>query len=210
MNEEQLQELLLQSLEHEKGGVLVYETAVKCAVNEDLKEEWEEYLEQTRTHVATLEDVCSVMGIDAEQASPGCDIIRHLGIALVEAMEKARATGDAAAAQLVACECVVLAETKDHLDWELLGQCAKKLTGDQAQALKEACEEVEEEEDEHLYHTKGWCRELWLESLGLKAVLPPPEERKHVTTAIGAARAEQASIKSRRGSGSKTKQRVKA
>ena len=189
MNEEQLQELLLQSLEHEKGGVLVYETAVKCAVNEDLKAEWEEYLEQTRTHVATLEDVCS---------------------ALVEAMEKALATGDTDAAQLVACECVVLAETKDHLNWELLGQCAKKLTGDEAQALKDAYEEVEEEEDEHLYHTKGWCRELWLESLGLKAVLPPPEERKHVTTAIGAARAEQASVKSRRGGGSRAKQREKA
>lgn len=209
MNEEQLQELLLQSLEHEKGGVLVYETAVKCAVNEDLQAEWEEYLEQTRTHVATLEDVCSAMGIDPEAESPGREIVHHVGSALVEAMEKALATGDSAAAQLVACECVVLAETKDHLDWELLGQCAKKLTGDEARALKEACEEVEEEEDEHLYHTKGWCRELWLESLGLKAVLPPPEERKHVTTAIGAARAEQASIKSRR-AGSKTKQRVKA
>ena len=48
------------------------------------------------------------------------------------------------------------------------------------------------EEDEHLYHTAGWCRELWLKSLGLKAVLPPPEEKKHVTSAIGAARAEQA------------------
>jgi len=44
---------------------------------------------------------------------------------------------------------------------------------------------------EHLYHTKGWCRELWIQSLGLKAVLPPPEEEQHVKTAIGAARAEQ-------------------
>jgi hypothetical protein len=51
--------------------------------------------------------------------------------------------------------------------------------------------EVEEEEDEHLYHTKGWCRELWLKSLGLRAGLPPPEERKHVYTAIGDTRAEQ-------------------
>jgi len=50
---------------------------------------------------------------------------------------------------------------------------------------------VEDQEDEHLYHSKGWLRELALESLGLKAVLPPPEERKHVKTAIGAARAEQ-------------------
>jgi hypothetical protein len=56
---------------------------------------------------------------------------------------------------------------------------------------------VEDDEDEHLYHSKGWCRELWLQSLGVKAILPPPEEREHVTTAIGAARAEQASERSR-------------
>jgi hypothetical protein len=30
----------------------------------------------------------------------------------------------------------------------------------------------------------------------MKAVLPPPEEEKHVKTAIGASRAEQASMKS--------------
>ena len=36
----------------------------------------------------------------------------------------------------------------------------------------------------------GWARELWIESLGLQAVLPPPEEKKHVTTMTGAARAK--------------------
>jgi hypothetical protein len=51
---------------------------------------------------------------------------------------------------------------------------------------------VEDEEDHHLYHTRGWSRELWIKSLGLSAVLPPPEEVKHVETAIGASRAEQA------------------
>jgi hypothetical protein len=56
---------------------------------------------------------------------------------------------------------------------------------------------VEDQEDEHLYHTKGWCRELWIESLGMKAVLPPPEEVRQVTTAIGAAKAERAAEKLR-------------
>ena len=98
--------------------------------------------------------------------------------------------GEAKAAQLVAAECVVEAETKDHLNWDLIGQVAKS-KGNDAKALKEAYEEVEEEEDEHLYHTTGWARELWIESLGLPAVLPPPEEEKEVTTAIGAARAKQ-------------------
>ena len=59
-------------------------------------------------------------------------------------------------------------------------------------ALQEAYEQVEEQEDQHLYHTMGWARELWIESLGMPAVLPPPEEEKKVVTAIGAARAEQA------------------
>jgi len=62
----------------------------------------------------------------------------------------------------------------------------------EAELLRAAIEEVEEEEDEHVYHSTGWTRELWLRSLGIKAVLPPPEEQKHVTTAIGAARAKNA------------------
>ena len=64
--------------------------------------------------------------------------------------------------------------------------------GDAKKAMTAACEEVEDQEDEHLYHSKGWCRELWIQSLGMPAVLPPPEEEKGVKTAIGAARAEKA------------------
>ena len=59
-------------------------------------------------------------------------------------------------------------------------------------ALKDACSQVEEQEDEHLYHSTGWTRELWIDSLGMPAVLPPPEEQKDVKTAIGAARAKNA------------------
>jgi hypothetical protein len=105
--------------------------------------------------------------------------------------------GRGPAAELVACECIVIAETKDHLDWELLGKCAENLDDSRASALKAAYDTIEDQEDEHLYHTKGWCRELWIESLGLKAVLPPPEERRHVKTAIGAAKAEQVAEKAR-------------
>jgi rubrerythrin len=192
MKSEQVKELVLQSLEHERGGVKVYEAALECAVNDELREEWEKYLEETREHVETLEEICEVMQIDPDEETPGKAIVRSIGEALVQAMSTARAEGEPEAAELVACECVVLAETKDHLDWELLGEVAKKLKGDAAEQLREAYGEVEEQEDEHLYHTKGWCRELWMESLGLEAVLPPPEERKNVKSAIGAARAEQA------------------
>jgi rubrerythrin len=197
MKIQQVEELVFQSLEHEIGGVKIYETALRCAVNADLKKEWDKYLAQTRTHVTALEGVCKAFGLEPTQETPGRAVVRHVGHALVEAMNKALAGGDRAAAELVACECVVLAETKDHADWELLGKCAEHLTGHKAETLKAACDEVEDQEDEHLYHTKGWCRELWIKSLGLHAVLPPPEEKHHVKTAIGASRAEQEADKNR-------------
>jgi hypothetical protein len=197
MEQAQIEELVLQSLEHERGGVQVYESAIQCAVNPKLKEEWRKYLDQTRMHVTALEGVCEAMKIDPGKETPGRLVVRHLGAALVEAMKKALSAGKPAAAELVAAECVVLAETKDHLDWELLGKCAEHLQGPAAEALKKASDEVEDQEDEHLYHSKGWCRELWIQSLGMKAVLPPPEEQRQVKTAIGAARAEQAAEKVR-------------
>ena len=197
MDAGQFDNLILEALEHETGGVLVYETALKCAVNEDLREEWEKYLDETRSHVEALTAVCLSLEIDASAQTPGRKIVHHLGGALVEAMEMALKGGAPEVAELVACECVVIAETKDHLNWDLIGKCAKKLKGEPAKMVQEAYEEIEEQEDEHLYHSHGWCRELWIQSLGMKAVLPPPEERRHVKTAIGAARAQQASERNR-------------
>ena len=197
MDKRQFDNLILQALEHEKGGLKVYQTALKCAVNDDLREEWEKYLNETRTHVEALTAVCRDLEIDASAETPGRKIVRHLGGALVEAMEMALKGDAPEAAELVSCECVVIAETKDHLNWELIGKCAKKLKGESAKTVRDTHAEVEEQEDEHLYHSQGWYRELWIQSLGMKAVLPPPEERKHVKTAIGASRAQQASERNR-------------
>ena len=197
MNTKQIEELILQSLEHELGGVKVYQAAIACAVNPDLKREWQKYLKETERHVTALTTLCKTLGIDAEKETPGRSVVRHIGGALVEAMAMARKAGDPKAAQLVACECVVNAETKDHLDWQLIGKCSDHLDGAKGAAVKEAYDQIEDQEDEHLYHSKGWCRELWIESLGIPAVLPPPEERLHVKTAIGAAKAEQSAEKHR-------------
>lgn len=192
MKRAQLDELLYQSFETERGGVTVYETAVKCALNDDLRTEWEEYLEQTRRHEQVMLTLLDAAGLEPELDTPGRAVVRHIGDSLVAAMEKALASGPPEAAQLVAGECVVLAETKDHLNWELMRAAAEKAPKAIATALSAACDEVEHEEDEHLYHTMGWTRELWMNSLGLPAVLPPPEEQKDVKTAIGAARAKNA------------------
>jgi rubrerythrin len=188
----QLHELLYQALETERGGIKIYQTALLCAQNQDLKTEWQEYLEQTISHEQVLVDVLGELGLDPDTMTPGREVVAHIGDSLVRAMLIAKSKCSAVAAQLVAGECVVLAETKDQQNWELIGHLAEHGFGEETGALKAAFDEVEQDEQHHLYHTKGFLRELWIDSLGLPAVLPPPEELRKVETAIGAARAENA------------------
>ena len=186
-----IDELLYQALETETGGISIYDTAIGCAVNDDLREEWQKYLEETHRHHEILLAVFDQLGMDPELRTPGRDVVAHIGRSLVQAMEMALAAGDPEAAQIVAGECVVHAEAKDHMNWELIGKVVDKGGRDLAAVLRAPYEEVESQEDHHYYHSKGWTRELWIQALGMPAVLPPPEEVKQVETAIGASRAEQ-------------------
>lgn len=188
-------ELLYQALETEKGGVQVYATALRCALNDDLRKEWNSYLEQTKNHVQIVSQILESMNLPVDAETPGRKVVRYIGTSLVKAMELALRTGDLGSAQVVAAECVVLAETKDHLNWELIGKLAGEMDGEEGSVLRKAYEQVENEEDEHLYHTTGWTRELWIEALGMPAVLPPPEEVQKVKTAIDAAKAKKSRAK---------------
>jgi hypothetical protein len=188
VKKQQINDFFYQALETELGGVEVYRLAILCAKNEDLKEEWTKYLAQTERHVEIVRGLFEVLGLDPEATTPGRQIVRDKAKGLVSAMQKALKDAPLAA-QIVAAECVVDAETKDHGNWELIGALAGSATGATKKALTAAYDEVEDQEDEHLYHTKGWCRELWLEALGLPAVLPPPEEKRKVKTAVEAGRA---------------------
>ena len=183
-------DLMYQALETEKGGVQVYTTALRLAIHKDLREEWNKYLEQTKNHVQVLSDILTALGLDPNAETPGRKVVRYLGTSLVKTMELASRCADPQAAQIVAAECVVIAETKDHLNWELIGELAKTATAEESALLTPAYEQVEVEEDEHLYHTTGWTRELWIQALGMPAVLPPPEETRKVETAIEAAQAK--------------------
>jgi len=188
-------DLLYQALETEKGGVQIYSTALRCAVNKDLREEWNKYLEQTKNHVQILSDILIALELDPDAETPGRKVVRYIGTSLVKAIEMALRSTDPQSAQIVAAECVVHAETKDHLNWELLGELAKNAEDAESALIMPAYQQVEEEEDEHLYHTQGWTRELWIQALGMPAVLPPPEEEQDVTTAEDAAKAKKSRAK---------------
>ncbi len=188
-------DLLYQALETEKGGVQVYSTALRCVVNKELQQEWNKYLDQTKNHVQILSDLLTALELDPDAETPGRKVVRYIGTSLVKAMEMALRSTDPQSAQIVAAECIVLAETKDHLNWELLGELAKNAPEAESALLMPAYEQVEVEEDEHLYHTQGWTRELWIQALGMPAVIPPPEEEQDVTTAEDAAKAKKSRTK---------------
>jgi hypothetical protein len=183
--------LLYQLLETEMGGVQIYRTALRCVLNEDLRQEFEGYLAETERHVSVARALVQTAGLDPDAEVPARIICRHNGQALVNLMLEALASGTPEEAQLTAVECVLHAETKDHANWELVGLLARKTSGPLAEALLAAYDEIEDQEDHHYYHTKGWARELWVEALGLPAVLPPPEEERDVETAAEAAKAKE-------------------
>ncbi len=63
VNNEQCNDLLQQMHETELGGVKVYETALTCVLNDDLKEEWQKYLEQTKRHVEVVLGLMDALGV---------------------------------------------------------------------------------------------------------------------------------------------------
>jgi rubrerythrin len=182
----QIEELLHQALETELGGVEVYRMALLCTDRAELKEEWERYLEQTEEHVDVVRGIFGALGLDAEATTPGRQILREKTKALLSAMQKALKDAPLAA-ELTAAESIVDAETKDHANWQLIGALGAATSGEAKKVLTEAFEAVGAEEDEHLNHTKGWCREMWRESIGLPATIPPPEEddRRRTQKAAG-------------------------
>mgnify|MGYP000848323285 CR=1 FL=1 len=67
----QLHELLYQGLETELGGEQIYLKAIECAVNDGLRKEWNEYLEETRMHQQVLMAVFEQLGLDPAARTPG-------------------------------------------------------------------------------------------------------------------------------------------
>ena len=90
---ESFEELVLQSLEHEMGGVRVYERAIVCAENVELKEEWQKYLEQTKSHVVALQKVCQAFDLDPRRETPGRKVVPGTWVRQLVQAIKCRASG---------------------------------------------------------------------------------------------------------------------
>ena len=124
--------------------------------------------------------------------TPGLKVADHIDASLVKLVQMAKTADSAETAQRVASEGVVLAQAKDYMNRELIGHLASHGTGDATRIMNTVRDTVEHQKDHHLHHTTARTRELWIDSFGLPAALPPPAEVKQVEAAIGASRADQA------------------
>lgn len=62
-----------------------------------------------------------------------------------------------------------MAETKDHADWELLGEVVRQTDDSRIRdALKDAGSQVESEEDEHLNWTRDQMTRLEINAIAIK------------------------------------------
>lgn len=169
-NPEALKELLLQMIETKAGEKLIYAMAVRCALREELRVEWEEHLKKVVTHQEIILDLCQAAGVDPNERSTGRAVVKHLEDSLVEAMQMALASGDGEAAQRVACECVVWAEAKDHQKWGLIRRIGSTSCGPLREAIDARLEEIGQEEARYLSHAVRLSAGLWAEFLGLPSV----------------------------------------
>lgn len=169
-SKEQVVDLLCQALEAEMGGSKVYEAAIRSAHHEALREFWVGSLARSRLHARTLRRAFAQLGVKPDAETAGRDAVRRTQEFLAEAIDGSREAAPPASAQLVAAECVVLAEARVDALWTVLRDVAKVLAGERGQALKAACEVTLRGPG-----TGPWARELWLQAIGLPARLPPQQ-----------------------------------
>ena len=173
MNKQVLLDKLSEFLMVEQCGWQLYRVVGSRTTDPELQARYQEFGDETDRHRTILTQLIKDLGGDPDYVSPTARVAQVKSEAL---LASALVSGRLGPAEREASdlENVVLAETKDHADWELLGQLAEQLPNGKARkAIEAAVAEVGPQEDEHL----GWAQAK-LATLGLQAhmgELPSPD-----------------------------------
>jgi rubrerythrin len=121
-------DLLSASLAHERCGTHLYRSAAARTTVDELRERYEQFGTETLEHVRLLEELVTGAGGDPQYVSPAARATEKAAAALLESSYLLAGSVDGATAELAMLEAVMLAETKDHANWELLAQLAAHMT----------------------------------------------------------------------------------
>jgi rubrerythrin len=164
INESTLKEMLSEFLAVEMGGQKLYEKALTLVSDSEVRAKFREFHQQTIKHQKVLTRVFHELGWNPGSHSPTAKVATEKAQALLRTMAAAGLSKDQA--ELNAMDNIVLAETKDHADWELIGKIARQTTDNRLrEILGAASSEVEQQEDEHLNWTRKKLAELQMEAL---------------------------------------------
>ena len=164
INKSTLMEVLSEFLAVEMGGQKLYEKALGLVSDSEVRSKFHEFHRQTIKHQKVLAEVINKLGGNTRTQSPGAKVATEKAQALLRSMDGNGLSKDQA--ELNAIENIVLAETKDHADWELIGKIARQSSDDRLrEVLGAAASEVEQEEDEHLNWTRKKLGDLQMEAL---------------------------------------------
>lgn len=168
-----LMDKLSEFLMVQQCGLELYRVAASRCSTPALKSKYQEFGRQTATHREALVTLIQALGGDPNYVSPTARLIQWKGSKLLGAgleVDGLSAT-EIEASDL---ENVLLAETKDHLDWEMLSQLAGSASGPVKEALQRAVDAVEQQEDEHLEWARSTLSSMCLREVN-EGAEPDPE-----------------------------------
>jgi rubrerythrin len=149
-------DLLSAVLAHERCGVHLYRSVAARTGLAELRERYEHFGAETLEHVGLLEELIVGAGGDPFYVSPAARATEKAGAGLVESTYLISGSVDVVTAELAMLEAVLLAETKDHGNWELLAQLAAEMApGKVRDQFAAVTAEVLAQEDEHY----TWARD---------------------------------------------------
>jgi rubrerythrin len=169
-------DLLSACLSHERCGVHLYRSVAGRTMLPELRSRYEEFLAETEEHVELLEGLIRDSGGNPMYVSPAARATERADAGLVESTWILDGSIDEATAELAMLEAVLLAEVKDHDNWELLSELAQAMNpGPAREGLESVAAGVLAQEDEHFQ----WARQTRRRMLTVVATgqEPPPSDQ---------------------------------
>jgi rubrerythrin len=144
-------DFLSEALMHEQCGRHLYRAAAAQTNNPMLKRRFEQYGAETEEHVVVLQNLIRDLGGDPGYVSPSARATEKMDTGMVEATFAIDGSIDLMTKELVLVNAVVLAETIDHANWEMLAQLHDEVPeGPARDAIRAAVDHVRPQEDDHV------------------------------------------------------------
>jgi rubrerythrin len=146
---------------HERCVVHLYRMATGLTRIPECREKYTEFEDHTEDHLRILERLIERLDGDPMYASPQARMTEFVATKLVEPI-LLEGSVDPLTLELTLLEAVTLAERKRRLNLKLISELADQMRETiSKQAMREAVEQVESDEDEHV----RWAETAWLRKM---------------------------------------------